>query len=111
MLSFLVESSCSTLSARKLILNQSMTGLSAFRLASGAEAKKLYEDAQVMLQNVLNDKLFECRGVLAFYKASSDGDDIQLFDEDDSYLGTLHGLRQQVMSQCGAVVTGLILAE
>ncbi|KAK2175405.1 B-12 dependent methionine synthase [Ridgeia piscesae] len=61
----------------------------------GAEAKKLYEDAQVMLQNILNDKLFECRGVLAFCKAGSVGDDIKLFNEDDSYLGTLHGLRQQ----------------
>ena len=49
-----------------------------------------------MLRNVLNEKLFECRGVLAFYKAQSVGDDIKLYDEDDKCLGTLHGLRQQV---------------
>lgn len=34
---------------------------------------------------------------IAFYRAQSAGDDIKLFDEDDGPVGTLFGLRQQVI--------------
>ena len=56
----------------------------------------MYEDAQKMLKNIRNDKSLTCKGVLAFYHAQSDGDDITLYDNDGVAMHTLYGLRQQV---------------
>ena len=49
-----------------------------------------------MLKNIINEKLIRCHGVVAFYKANSVGDDILLYNEDDTHVETLYGLRQQV---------------
>ncbi|XP_022242378.1 methionine synthase-like [Limulus polyphemus] len=66
----------------------------------GEEAKRLFDDAQKMLKTILEQGLLEAKGVLAFYAASSHGDDIDLYPEDrmprGKPIGTLHGLRQQV---------------
>ena len=56
----------------------------------------MYNDAQMMLKNIINNKLLSCRGIIAFYKANSVGDDIEVYDENGKTLETFHGIRQQV---------------
>ncbi len=60
----------------------------------GVEAKKLYDDANRMLDAIIRDKSLQANGVIAFYEAVSDGDDVHLYDGDKS-VGTFHFLRQQ----------------
>ncbi|KAK2150429.1 B-12 dependent methionine synthase [Paralvinella palmiformis] len=61
----------------------------------GEEAKKLYKDAQTMLNDIISKKLLTCCGKVAFYKANSVGDDIEIYDDNGQILETFHGLRQQ----------------
>ncbi|KAL4238834.1 hypothetical protein ACF0H5_003541 [Mactra antiquata] len=61
----------------------------------GTEAKKVYNDAQKMLKQIVNAKSIQAHGVIAFYPASSIGDDIQVYSEEGQHLQTLYGLRQQ----------------
>jgi 5-methyltetrahydrofolate--homocysteine methyltransferase len=65
----------------------------------GVEAKKLFDDANKMLDEVISKKLLKARGVIGFYKANSIGDDIELitsdFDSSQSPITTFHFLRQQ----------------
>jgi 5-methyltetrahydrofolate--homocysteine methyltransferase len=63
----------------------------------GTEARKLYEDAQVLLEKVLREKKLRARGVLAFFPANADGDDILLYEDDSrkKVKARLHALRQQ----------------
>ncbi|MEI7978814.1 MAG: methionine synthase [Bacteroidota bacterium] len=42
----------------------------------GVESKKLFIDANKMLDKVINEKLLTARGVIGFYEANSDGDDL-----------------------------------
>ena len=60
----------------------------------------MFNDAQTMLKNLVNDKRLKCCGALSFYKANSDGDDILVYDKEDKQLCILHGLRQQVHYSC-----------
>ncbi len=64
----------------------------------GAEAKKLFADAQAMLKRIAAEKWLTASAVVGFWPANADGDDIQLFtDEARSVpLATLHTLRQQM---------------
>ncbi|KAG2172229.1 hypothetical protein INT43_004770 [Umbelopsis isabellina] len=65
--------------------------------AVGAEAKRLYDDAQEMLKEILAGKLLKAKGIISFYPANSNGDDIEVYtDESRSEVkGTFYGLRQQ----------------
>lgn len=62
----------------------------------GAEAKKLYDDANKMLDEIVKSKSLQANGVIAFYNAVNEGDDVKLFrkDQDESF-ATFHFLRQQ----------------
>lgn len=63
----------------------------------GEEATKLFADGQSMLKQIVNENWLEARGVIGFFPAHSNGDDIQLYaDENRSeVIKTLHHLRQQ----------------
>ncbi|ELT98045.1 hypothetical protein CAPTEDRAFT_173307 [Capitella teleta] len=61
----------------------------------GKEAKRVFDDAQALLKNIINDNSLQCRGVVGFYRAHASGDDIELLDENGSIIETLFGLRQQ----------------
>ena len=63
----------------------------------GAEAKKLFDDAQALLDKIISGNLLEARGVYGFWPAASTGDDIVLFADDSrsDELCRFHGLRQQ----------------
>ena len=64
--------------------------------SKGPEAKKVYNEAQSQLQNMINKKSLKAHGVIAFYPANSVGDDIEVYDDDGKVIAVLHGLRQQV---------------
>ena len=63
----------------------------------GTEAKKLFDDAQRLLEQMVRDKSLVARGVYGFFAANSVGDDIVLFTDDtrSTELGRVHTLRQQ----------------
>jgi 5-methyltetrahydrofolate--homocysteine methyltransferase len=64
----------------------------------GDEARKLFDDAQKMLDKVVNGNELEANGVIAFFPAQATAnDDVMLFNDEgcQSHLTTLHFLRQQ----------------
>ncbi len=64
----------------------------------GEEARKLFADAQTMLDKIVSGNELEANGVIAFYPAqATDNDDVILFRDKDfkEELTTLHFLRQQ----------------
>ena len=63
----------------------------------GAEAKKLYEDAQLMLDDIVDNKKLKANAVVGLFPASSDGGDISLWanEERQEELTRFHFLRQQ----------------
>ncbi|WP_435743898.1 methionine synthase [Nocardioides sp. SYSU DS0663] len=65
--------------------------------ASGETARKLYDDAQAMLDTVVAEKWLTARAVYGFFPAVADGDDTVLYadPERSQVAATLHHLRQQ----------------
>jgi len=63
----------------------------------GEEARKLFADAQVLLERILSQKLFALRAVYGFFPAEARGDDVSVFSENSSStaMETFHFLRQQ----------------
>ncbi len=62
----------------------------------GEAARAVYEDAENMLQRIIDESWFSANGVVGFWRAQRHGsDDVVLFDTDGSPLATLHHLRQQ----------------
>jgi len=63
----------------------------------GESAKKLYDDARVLLDEIVRGKLLKARAVYGFWPAGSVGDDIALFTDESrsKELVRLHTLRQQ----------------
>ncbi|CAN7407405.1 methionine synthase [Phenylobacterium sp. LjRoot225] len=65
----------------------------------GEAARDLYADAQVMLARIIQEGLLEARGVVGFWPANSDGDDVVLYADESrqTEIGRLHTLRQQML--------------
>ena len=63
----------------------------------GEEAKRLYKDANELLDRVEKEKLLEARGMCAMFPANSLGDDIEVYTDESrtEVLKVLHNLRQQ----------------
>ena len=62
----------------------------------GKEAKKLFDDANKMLDEIVKSRSLQANGVIAFYPAVNDGDDVKLFDKNQqNNFATFHFLRQQ----------------
>jgi 5-methyltetrahydrofolate--homocysteine methyltransferase len=63
----------------------------------GETARKLFADAQAMLDKVISEKWLTARGVFGLFPANAEGDDVILYrDEDRSHtLTAFHFLRQQ----------------
>ena len=64
----------------------------------GAEARKLFAEAQTMLGQIVAERWIEADGVFALYPAAQvDADDIQIYEDDGRSLRlmTWHNLRQQ----------------
>jgi 5-methyltetrahydrofolate--homocysteine methyltransferase len=64
----------------------------------GEAAVSLFADAQAMLQRIIGEQWFTAKGVVGFWPANSDGDDIVLYTDETrtTELGRFHSLRQQM---------------
>ncbi len=69
----------------------------------GEEARKLFADAQELLEKIVADKLLQPRGVYGFFPANRIGDDVELYSGDsrEQILATFHFLRQQIAKDDG----------
>ena len=63
----------------------------------GDEAKKLFDDAQTLLKEIVDNKLLQANGVIGFWPANAVGDDIELYTDESrtQLLSRIHTLRQQ----------------
>lgn len=69
----------------------------------GETATQLYEEAQRMLQIIINEQWFEAKGVLGIFPASQiDEDDIEVYNEEGVILDKLLTLRQQSLKNVKA---------
>ncbi len=69
----------------------------------GAEAAKLFEDAQALLRRIIAEKRYTAKAVLAFWPANAVGDSVEVYaDEQRSSVVTrFHFLRQQQEKPAG----------
>lgn len=69
----------------------------------GSEARKLYEDAQEMLQKIIREKWLTANAVYGIFPARSDGDDILVYHEDDPehIRARFSNLRNQTLKEDG----------
>jgi len=65
----------------------------------GEEAKKLFADAQKMLQQIINEKWLTARAVIGIYSANAVGDDIEV--DINGAKTVFHTLRQQTKKPAG----------
>ncbi|PRW61565.1 cobalamin-dependent methionine synthase [Chlorella sorokiniana] len=63
----------------------------------GGEAKKLFDEAQAMLQEIIKHKKLRLAGIVGIYPANSSGDDIEVYGDESraEVVARFHGLRQQ----------------
>jgi len=69
----------------------------------GAEAQKLFNDAQEMLKRMVSEKWVRASGIIGFWPANASGDDITVFTDEqrNGELATLFTLRQQIARDPG----------
>jgi 5-methyltetrahydrofolate--homocysteine methyltransferase len=69
----------------------------------GKQARELFDDAQNLLDRIVAENLLIARGVHAFWRANSVGDDVDLYADDDrtKKLATFYFLRQQMQKPAG----------
>ncbi len=69
----------------------------------GNQARELFDDAQNLLDRIVAKNLLVARGVHAFWRANSVGDDVDLYADDDrtKELATFYFLRQQMQKPAG----------
>jgi 5-methyltetrahydrofolate--homocysteine methyltransferase len=69
----------------------------------GEEARKLFADAQKLLEKIVRENLLQPRGVYGFFPANRTGDDVELYTDDSrtEVLTTFHFLRQQMAKDDG----------
>jgi 5-methyltetrahydrofolate--homocysteine methyltransferase len=78
----------------------------------GAEAVRVFEDAQVLLKKVVREKLLQANGVVGIYPANTvNDDDIEVYTDESRQLSqvTFRTLRQQ--GKKGSGVANLALAD
>ena len=63
----------------------------------GKEAARLFEDANKLLDRIIEAKLLSARGVIGFFPANSVGDDIEVYSDAQRHTvkAVIHTLRQQ----------------
>ena len=64
----------------------------------GEEAGKLFADAKAMLKQIVDENWLQARAVIGFFPANSNGDDIEVYADDEraEVKAVLHHLRQQL---------------
>ncbi len=61
----------------------------------GKQARSIYDDAQQLLKDIIENNLFRPKSVSAIWRANSVGDDVEVYDEEGNVVRVLHFLRQQ----------------
>lgn len=74
----------------------------------GTEARKLFEDANRLMDRIIDENLLTAHGVLGIFEAGSDGDDVRI-RYDQGQEGVIHFLRQQ--GRKGKNLPNLCLAD
>ena len=69
----------------------------------GTEARKLFDDANTLLDTICTEQSLKARGVAGLFPANSNGDDIEVYTDKSrtAVLTTLHTLRQQAEKKNG----------
>ena len=69
----------------------------------GEQARQLYEDAQKLLQDIVNSRLLVAKGVYGLWPANSIGDDIEVYADETrtEVVANFHQLRQQMQKPAG----------
>jgi 5-methyltetrahydrofolate--homocysteine methyltransferase len=68
----------------------------------GAEATKLFNDAQSMLAKIISEKWLQAKAVIGIYPANTvNDDDTEVYDEKGNSLCIFHSLRQQSKKPAG----------
>ncbi|MCI5058865.1 MAG: methionine synthase [Flavobacteriales bacterium] len=76
----------------------------------GEQAKQLFDDAQKMLDQIITEKWLSAKAIIGIWPANAEGDDINLYENDQSTsIGRFHTLRQQTQKAGGA--SNLALAD
>ncbi len=77
----------------------------------GVEAKKLFEDAKALLQDVIRNKKLTAEGVIGIFPANAVGDDIEVYTDESrtTVLKTFHFLRQQ--GEKGSNISNIALSD
>jgi 5-methyltetrahydrofolate--homocysteine methyltransferase len=72
-------------------------------ILENVEAKKLFDEAQALLQEIVSEKLLTARAVYGFFPAKAVGDDVELYKNESrkEALTTFHFLRQQMDKGAG----------
>lgn len=66
----------------------------------GEEARKLFDDAKVMLKQIITQKMVQANGVFGFFPANATGDGVEL-QLDDNQKAMLHFLRNEEEKEKG----------
>ncbi len=74
----------------------------------GVEARKLFDDAQLMLNRIIDEKMVQANGVFGFFPANATGDSIELTLENQEKT-MLHFLRNEEEKESG--IPNLSLAD
>ena len=63
----------------------------------GVEARRLFEDAQMLLREIIDQKVLTAKAVFGFFPANAIGDDVEIYADNgrNDILAKLHFLRQQ----------------
>jgi 5-methyltetrahydrofolate--homocysteine methyltransferase len=69
----------------------------------GVAARALFDDAKAMLDRIIREDWFAARGVVGFWPANAEGDDILVYADEarDTPIATLRTLRQQLARREG----------
>jgi 5-methyltetrahydrofolate--homocysteine methyltransferase len=67
----------------------------------GEEARKIYEDAQQMLEQLISEKWLKAKGVVGIYPAQAEGDSVNVFSPKHQPIKTFHFLRNQEEKKAG----------
>ncbi len=69
----------------------------------GEEARKLFADAQKLLEQIIADKMLTANAVIAIYPANAMGDDVEIYSDEtrQQTIATFHFLRNQQFKEDG----------
>lgn len=77
----------------------------------GSEARKLYDEANILIDRIINEKMLQANAVIGIFNASRNGDDVLVYQNDKSEtpIETFSFLRQQ--RKMGEGIPNISLAD